>query len=50
MTDDIEPSPSPARLRIALSDDHPVVRAGVRALLESAAAPDEAWSVDGEAS
>lgn len=39
----------PARLRIGLSDDHPVVRAGVRALLESAAANGEVWSVDAEA-
>ncbi|MGO1068943.1 response regulator [Lysobacter sp. CA199] len=36
-------------LRIALSDDHPVVRAGVRALLESACGPSEAWQVVAEA-
>ncbi|QWP79439.1 response regulator transcription factor [Lysobacter sp. K5869] len=36
-------------MRIALSDDHPVVRAGVRALLESAAAPGETWTVAAEA-
>lgn len=37
-----------ATLRIALCDDHPVVRAGVRALLESAAAGED-WTVAGEA-
>ncbi|MBT2744960.1 response regulator [Lysobacter sp. ISL-42] len=36
-------------LRIALSDDHPVVRAGVRALLESASALNENWRVVAEA-
>jgi two-component system capsular synthesis response regulator RcsB len=36
-------------LRIALSDDHPVVRAGVRALLESASAFNENWRVVAEA-
>lgn len=41
--------PRAAGLRIALSDDHPVVRAGVRALLESAAAPGETWTVAAEA-
>lgn len=43
-----EPDPPPPALRIALSDDHPVVRAGVRALLESAA-PGQGWTVAGEA-
>jgi len=42
--------PCAANLRIALSDDHPVVRAGVRALLESAATPGETWTVAAEAS
>lgn len=36
-------------LRIALSDDHPVVRAGVRSLLENASGHDEDWSVVAEA-
>ncbi|MGH8081675.1 MAG: response regulator, partial [Lysobacter sp.] len=35
-------------LRIALSDDHPVVRAGVRALLESASALSDDWQVVAE--
>jgi two-component system capsular synthesis response regulator RcsB len=36
-------------LRIALSDDHPVVRVGVRALLESPPGLGEAWQVVAEA-
>lgn len=36
-------------LRIALSDDHPVVRAGVRALLETASGLNEDWKVVAEA-
>lgn len=36
-------------LRIALSDDHPVVRAGVRALLENASGLNEDWKVVAEA-
>lgn len=36
-------------LRIALSDDHPVVRAGVRALLESASTLGDSWQVVAEA-
>lgn len=36
-------------LRIVLSDDHPVVRAGVRALLESASALSDHWEVVAEA-
>lgn len=36
-------------LRIVLSDDHPVVRAGVRSLLETAAGLNDNWTVVAEA-